>query len=172
MNDYGYKILYDGFDYFICLLKIPKDSCIIALDYKYRTDKVYIYDIRRIRNCKSKNIVNHHCFYDNNLLIKYEINTYLETNYLDTSFEICASGIHYFPLTTNIDYVSKYFKNFPIDWYNVQNIVFLWCLKIVSRKISITNFLKVFTNTSFDPITLFLAKKEDTLIYTLIKKDM
>jgi RNAse (barnase) inhibitor barstar len=108
MNEYGYKILHDGFDYFICLLKIPKDSIVIALDCKYRTDRVYICDVRRLRDRKSKNIVNHHCFYDNSL-IKYEINSYLETD-LDTSYEICASGIHYFPITTNIDYVCKYFK--------------------------------------------------------------
>ena len=170
MNDYGCKILYDGIDYFICLLQIPKDSRIIALDCKYRTDRVYIYDIRRIRDCKSKNIVNHHCFYDNSL-IKYQMNTYLKTE-LDTSYKICASGIHFFPLTTNIDYVHKYFYKLPINWHNVLSVNILWCLKIVSRKISIKNFLKAFTDTSCDPITLFLANKEYTLIYTLIKKDM
>jgi len=170
MNQYGYKILHDGFDYFICLLKIPKDSIVVALDCKYRTNRVYICDIRRLRDRKSKNIVNHHCFYDNSL-IKYEINSYLETD-LDTSYEICASGIHYFPITTNIDYVCKYFKKCFINRNHLQSIIILWHLKILHQKTSIMNFLKVFTDKSCDATVLYLSNKEGELIYDLIKKDM
>jgi hypothetical protein len=114
MNNYGFKILYNGSDYFLCLLDIPKDSKVIGNDCKYRTDKAYVCDIRRISTCKSKNEVIHICFYDL-LPIKYQINKYIEAE-LDTTPEICAPGIHYFPFTTSIDRIHKYFINHYIDW--------------------------------------------------------
>jgi hypothetical protein len=150
MNTYGFKILHDGFDYYLCLLNIPKQSKVIANDCKYRTDKAYVCDIRKIRSCKSKCKVIHQCFY-NNCLIKYQIDTYVEAE-LDISTNICASGIHYFPLTTMVDYVSNYFKHLPIDWDNVYGILFLWIMKIIYQK----NNLKC----------------EQKVIYDFVKKDV
>jgi len=166
MNSYGFKILYDSDDYYLCLLKIPKESRIIANDYKYRTDKVYICDIRLIRSCKSKCKVVHYCFYNNNL-INYQIDKYIEAD-LDISKEICASGIHYFPFTTSIDYVSNYFKHLNINWEKVLMILILWNIKIIYQKTSLFNIL----NASTDKYVPLLVQKEYNIIYDFIKKDL
>ena len=154
MNTYGFKILHDGNDYYLCLLNIPKESRVIANDYKYRTDKAYVCDIRKIQTCKSKCKIIHHCFYDN-YLIKYQIDTYVEAE-LDISTNICASGIHYFPLTTMVYYVSKYFKHLPIDWEKVSGILILWNIKIIYRK----------KKLNCDPIAL------QKVVYDFVKKDV
>jgi hypothetical protein len=161
MNSYGFKILYDSNDYYLCLLKIPKESRIIANDYKYRTDRAYVCDIRRIISYKSKCKVVHYCFY-NNILINYQIDTYIEAE-LDISKEICASGIHYFPFTTSIDCVSNYFKNLDIDWEKVLRILILWNIKIIYQKIPIIN------SDKYIPL---LIQKEYNIIYDFIKKDL
>ncbi len=168
MNNYGFKILHNGSDYFLCLLDIPKDSKIIGNDYKYRTNKVYVCDIRRISTCKSQNEVLHNCFFDL-LPIKYQINKYIEAE-LDTTPEICAPGIHYFPFTTSIDHIHKYFINHYIDWEKVASILIIWCIKIVYRKTSTNNLLNIINGSRY-PLTLFSTQKENNIIYNFIKKD-
>ena len=169
MNRYGFKILYDENEYYLCLLKIPKESIVVANDCKYRTNIAYVCDIRQIRSCKSKCKVIHRCFY-NNYIIKYQIDTYVEAE-LDISKSICAPGIHYFPLTTMVDYVTNYFKDIIIDWENVSIIIFLWNIKIISRKKSISNIINVFTGKC-DSFTLPMTQKEAMIIYNFIKKDL
>jgi hypothetical protein len=160
MNRYGFKILYDRNNYYLCLLKIPKDSVVVANDCKYRTNRAYICDIREIRSCKSKCKVIHQCFY-NDVLINYQIDTYIEAE-LDISKNICASGIHYFPLTTMLDYVSNYFKDLFIDWEKVSRILFLWYIKIIFSKTTINKY---------DTFNLSMEEKA-MIIYNFIKKDL
>jgi hypothetical protein len=169
MNRYGFKILYDRNNYYLCLLKIPKESRVVANDCKYRTNRAYVCDIRGIRSCKSKCKVIHQCFYNHDL-IKYQIDTYVEAE-LDISKNICASGIHYFPLTTMVDYVSNYFKDLHVEWENVSIILFLWNIKIISCKTRITNLINAFIGNC-DQLTLSMAKKESMIIYNFLKKDL
>jgi hypothetical protein len=174
MNRYGFKILYDGNNYYLCLLKIPKESKVVANDCKYRTNRAYVCDIRNIRSCKSKYKVIHQCFYDN-YLITYQIDTYVESE-LDISQNICAPGIHYFPLTTMIDYVNNYFKNLFIDWKNVSIILFLWNIKIIYRKSimtksTMTNLINAFIG-KYDQQTFSISEKEVMIMYNFIKKDL
>jgi hypothetical protein len=90
---------------------------------------------------------------------------------LDISKNICASGIHYFPLTTMVDYVNNYFKNLLIEWDNVSIILFLWNIKIISRKSTMTNLINVFIG-KYDPLTFSMAEKEFMIIYNFVKKDL
>ncbi len=169
MNSYGFKILYDRNNYYLCLLNIPKESIVVANDCKYRTNKAYVCDIRNIRSCKSKCKVIHQCFYDN-YLITYQIDTYMEAE-LDISKNICAPGIHYFPLTTMVHYVNNYFKNLFIDWENVSIILFLWNIKILYSNSTITNLINTFIG-KYDPLTFSMTEKEFMIIYNFVKKDL
>ena len=149
MHKYGYKLLRDDRDYYLCLLQIDDESKVIANDIKYRTDKVFIIDIRRISNLSKVKSVNHISFYNSIDIIKYQVNNFIKSN-LDTSINICGEGIHYFPLfgSTPIHFV-HYFSTIPTfrldcdkmfnignTFENILHILDIWILQQVPQQVA------------------------------------
>jgi hypothetical protein len=120
----GYKLLRDNNDHYLCLLGAT--GTIIANDLKYRTNEVFIYQIIRIHNLKKVNSVNHISFYDYTTKIRYNVNQHVVSN-LNTSSEICAEGIHYFPITgSSSDNFFKYFRQYDLNFKNINIILDSW----------------------------------------------
>jgi len=120
----GYKLLRDNNDQYLCLLEAT--GTIIANDLKYRTNEVFIYQIIRIHNLKKVKSVNHISFYDYTTKIRYIVNQHVVSN-LNTSSEICAEGIHYFPLTgSSPDNFFKYFRQYDLNFKKINIILDSW----------------------------------------------
>ena len=128
----GYKLLRDNNDQYLCLLEAT--GSVIANDLKYRTNEVFIYQIIKICNLKKVKSVCHISFYDNNTKIRYNENQYVVSK-LNTSSEICAEGIHYFPLTgSSPDNFLKYFRQYDLNFTNINIILNSWISKIGNMK--------------------------------------
>ena len=120
----GYKLLRDNNEHYLCLLTAT--GTVIANDLKYRTNEVFIYQIIRIHNLKKVKSVNHISFYDYTTKIRYNVNQYVLSN-LNTSSEICAEGIHYFPITgSSADNFFKYFRKYNLNFKNINIILNSW----------------------------------------------
>lgn len=128
----GYKLLRDNEDFYLCLLEVT--GKVVANDIKYRTNEVFVREIIRIHNLKKVKRVNHVSFYDCMTTIKYSEKQYVESN-LDTSSEICAEGIHYFPITgSTLENFMKYFRNFELKLCNIFIILDSWLSSIGNTK--------------------------------------
>ena len=124
----GYKLLRDNEDFYLCLLEAT--GTIVANDIKYRTNEVFIHQIIRIHNLKKVKSVNHISLYDDSTTIKYNEKQYI-ASYLNTSSEICAEGIHYFPITgSSPENFIKYFRHFVMKFSNILLILDSWISKM------------------------------------------
>jgi hypothetical protein len=123
----GYKLLRDNDDFYLCLLEAT--GKVIANDIKYRTNEAFVHQIIRIHNLKKVKSVNHISFYDSTP-IHYNEKQYI-VSYLNISSEICAEGIHYFPMTgSSPENFIKYFRLFVLNFSNVFVILNSWLSNI------------------------------------------
>jgi hypothetical protein len=157
IHRYGYKILKDENNFYICLLQTNKNSRIIANDIKYRTNEVNIISIRNLCDKSFVDHVNHISFYSNYIRKEYKVNCTV-CSYLDDSTNICAAGIHFFPF---YGYYGNYiFSLFPkVYQENFIYILMVWHLEIITKYISIKNIIEV-TNGSRNPLIISNALKE------------
>lgn len=119
----GFKLLKDSQDFYLCLLEAT--GKVVGNDLKYRTNEVFIHQIIRIHNLKKVNSVNHINFYDSTM-IKYIEKQYIISN-LNISSEICAEGIHYFPITgSTVENFLRYFHLQNLNIYNTHLILDFW----------------------------------------------
>ena len=124
----GYKLLRDNEDFYLCLLEVT--GKVVANDVKYRTNEVFVHQIIRIHNLKRVKSVNHISLYDSTTKIQYNEKQYIVSS-LNTSSEICAEGIHYFPITgSSPENFIKYFRHFEIKFTNILLILDSWISKI------------------------------------------
>lgn len=127
----GYKLLKDNEDLYLCLLEAT--GKIIANDVKYRTNEVFIHEIIKIHNLKKVKRVNHISFYDKKQILYCE-KQYIVAN-LNTSSEICAEGIHYFPITGSSPMnFYTYFRQYILLFPNIDLILDSWYSKIGNMK--------------------------------------
>jgi len=123
----GYKLLRDSDEFYLCLLEATGN--VVANDIKYRTNEIYIHQIIKINNLKNVKTVNHDSFYDNKK-IKYIVNQNIVSK-LNYSSEICAEGIHYFPITGSFpEHFFTYFHNCKMNIFNVSIILESWISQI------------------------------------------
>lgn len=157
IHRYGYKILKDENNFYICLLQTNRNSRIIANDIKYRTNEVNIISIRNLSDKSFVDYVNHISFYSSYIRKEYKVNCTVCSD-LDESTNICAEGIHFF---TFYGYSGNYiFSLFP-ELYkeNYVYILMIWHLEIITKYISINNIIEV-TNGSRNPLIIRNAIKE------------
>ena len=127
----GYKLLRDNDDFYLCLLEAT--GKVVANDIKYRTNEVFVHQIIRIHNLKKVKSVNHISFYDS-IPILYNEKQYI-ASYLNTSSEICAEGIHYFPITgSSPENFITYFRHFALNFSNILVIFEYWFSNIEIKK--------------------------------------
>lgn len=170
MKQYGLKFLQDEYNYYLCLLEIPKDSIVIANDCKYRTDKALVLEIKQISLLYNSKSVFHKCFFASILRkTKYTVNEYVYSN-LDTSKEICAEGIHYFPFFgVTLDYILAYFGRYKFNWENISIILVSWEQKIISEYEPVTNLIEAMSGNR-NPIVIYKANIEAEKVNSLRKK--
>ena len=131
MNKIGYKLLADNDDFYLCLLEAT--GKVVANDIKYRTNEVFVHQIIRIHNLKKVKSVNHISFYDSTPIL-YNEKQYI-ASYLNTSSEICAEGIHYFPITgSSPENFITYFRHFALNFSNILVIFEYWFSNIEIKK--------------------------------------
>ena len=129
IHRYGYKILKDEKNFYLCLLQTTQNSRIIANDIKYRTNEAFVHQIIRIHNMKKVKSVNHISFYDSTPIL-YNEKQYI-VSYLNISSEICAEGIHYFPMTgSSPENFNTYFRHFLLNFSNILVILDYWLSNI------------------------------------------
>ena len=157
IHRYGYKILKDENNFYICLLQTNRNSRIIANDIKYRTNEANIISIRNLSDKSFVNHVKHISFYSSCIRKDYKTNSTVFSE-LDESTNICAAGIHFF---TFYGYSGDYiFSLFPkLYKENFIYILMTWHLQIITKYISINNIIKV-TNGSRNPLIISNAIKE------------
>ena len=127
----GYKLLRDNEDFYLCLLEVT--GKVVANDVKYRTNEVFVHQIIRIHNLKKVKSVNHISFYDSTPIL-YNEKQYI-ASYLNTSSEICAEGIHYFPITgSSPENFITYFRHFALNFSNILVIFEYWFSNIEIKK--------------------------------------
>ena len=123
----GYKLLRDNDYFYLCLLEAT--GKVVANDIKYRTNEVFVHQIIRIHNLKKVKSVIHISFYDSTTIL-YNEKQYVES-YLNTSSDICAEGIHYFPMTgSSPENFITYFRPFVLNFSNILVILDSWLSKI------------------------------------------
>ena len=123
----GYKLLRDDEDFYLCLLEAT--GKVVANDIKYRTNEVFVHQMIRIHNLKKVKCVNHISLYDSTP-IQYNEKQYI-VSYLNTSSEICAEGIHYFPITgSSPENFIAYFRHFALNFPNILVILDSWISNI------------------------------------------
>jgi len=123
----GYKLLRDNDDFYLCLLEAT--GKVVANDIKYRTNEIFVHQIIRIHNLKKVKSVNHISFYDSAPIL-YNEKQYI-VSYLNTSSEICAEGIHYFPMTgSSPENFITYFRHFALNFTNILVILDYWLSNI------------------------------------------
>jgi len=157
IHRYGYKILKDENNFYICLLQTNRNSRIIANDIKYRTNEVNIISIRNLRDKSFVDRVNHISFYSSYIRKEYKVDCTVCSE-LDESTNICAEGIHFF---TFYGYSGNYiFSLFPeLYQENYTHILMIWHLEIITKYIYINNIIEV-TNGSRNPFIISNAFKE------------
>lgn len=157
IHRYGYKILKDENNFYLCLLQTNLNSRIIANDVKYRTNEAYIISIRNLSDKSFVKQVNHISFYSSCIRKEYKVN-YTVYSELDESTNICAEGIHFF---TFYGYSGNYiFSLFPeLYQENFTYILLTWYIEIITKYISINNIIAV-TNGSRNPLVISNAIKE------------
>jgi len=157
IHRYGYKILKDENNFYLCLLQTNRNSRIIANDIKYRTNEVTIISIRNLRDKSFVDNVNHISFYSSYIKQEYKINCTVCSE-LDESTNICAAGIHFFAF---YGYSGNYiFSLFPeLYQENCIYILMVWHLEIITKYISINNILEMI-NGSRNPLIISNAIKE------------
>ena len=157
IHRYGYKILKDENNFYLCLLQTNQNSRIIANDIKYRTNEVDIISIRNLRDKSFVNHVNHISFYSSYIRKEYKVNCTVCSE-LDESTNICAPGIHFFAFYGySGDYILSLFPELYQE--NCTYILMTWNLKIIIKYISINNIIEV-TNGSINPLIINKAFKE------------
>jgi hypothetical protein len=149
IHRYGYKILKDEKNFYLCLLQTTQNSRIIANDIKYRTNEANIISIKKLHDKSFVDHVNHISFYSSDIRKEYKVN-YTVCSELDESKNICAAGIHFFAFYGySGDYI---FSLFPqIYKENCIYILMTWHLEIISKYISISNIIKL-TNEVKNPL--------------------
>ena len=157
IHRYGYKILKDENNFYLCLLQTNQNSRIIANDIKYRTNEANIISIRNLRDKSSVDHVNHISFYSSYIRKEYKVNCTVCSE-LDESTNICAAGIHFFAF---YGYSGNYiFSLFPeLYQENCMYMLMVWHLEIITKYISINNIIEV-TNGSRNPLIISNAIKE------------
>ena len=167
IHRYGYKILKDENNFYLCLLQTNLNSRIIANDVKYRTNEACIISIRNLRDKSFVNQVNHISFYSSYIRKEYKVNFPIYSE-LDESTNICAEGIHFF---TFYGYSGNYiFSLFPeLYQENFICILTIWYLEIISKYISINNIIAVI-NGSKNPLIISNANKEYKKEFYIMKK--
>jgi hypothetical protein len=157
IHRYGYKILKDENNFYLCLLQTNQNSRIIANDIKYRTNEADIISIRNLRDKSFVDHVNHISFYSSYIIKEYKVNCSVYSE-LDESTNICAAGIHFFAF---YGYSGNYiFSLFPeLYQENCIYILMIWHLEIITKYISINNIIEV-TNGSKNPLIISHAIKE------------
>jgi hypothetical protein len=157
IHRYGYKILKDENNFYLCLLQTKRNSRIIANDIKYRTNEVTIISIRNLRDKSFVDHVNHISFYSSYIKQEYKVNCTVCSE-LDESTNICAAGIHFFAF---YGYSGNYiFSLFPeLYQENCIYILMVWHLEIITKYISINNILEMI-NGSRNPLIISNAIKE------------
>lgn len=157
IHRYGYKILKDENNFYLCLLQTNKNSRIIANDIKYRTNEVNIISIRNLRDKSIVDHVNHISFYSIYIRKEYKVNCNVYSD-LDESTNICATGIHFFAF---YGYSGNYILSLFPELYqeNCIYILMVWHLEIITKYISINNIIEV-TNGSRNPLIISNAIKE------------
>ena len=157
IHRYGYKILKDENNFYICLLKTNRNSLIIANDIKYRTNEANIISIRNLRDKSYVDHVNHISFYSSYIRKEYKVNCTVCSK-LDETVNICATGIHFFAF---YGYSGNYiFSLFPeIYQENFIHILMVWHLEIITKYISIDNIIEVI-NGSRNSLIISNAMKE------------
>jgi len=157
IHRYGYKILKDENNFYLCLLQTNRNSRIIANDIKYRTNEVTIISIRNLRDKSFVDHVNHISFYSSYIKQEYKVNCTVCSE-LDESTNICAAGIHFFAF---YGYSGNYiFSLFPeLYQENYIYILMVWHLEIITKYISINNILEMI-NGSRNPLIISNAIKE------------
>jgi len=157
IHRYGYKILKDENNFYLCLLQTNRNSRIIANDIKYRTNEANIISIRNLRDKSFVDHVNHISFYSSYIRKEYKVNCTICSE-LDESTNICAAGIHFFAF---YGYSGNYiFSLFP-ELYQ-ENFVYIlmnWHLEIITKYISINNIIEVINGTR-NPLIISNAIKE------------
>lgn len=157
IHRYGYKILKDENNFYLCLLQTNRNSRIIANDIKYRTNEANIISIRNLRDKSFVDRVNHISFYSSYIRKEYKVNCTICSE-LDESTNICAAGIHFFAF---YGYSGNYiFSLFP-ELYQ-ENFVYIlmnWHLEIITKYISINNIIEVINGTR-NPLIISNAIKE------------
>ena len=164
VHHYGYKILKDENNFYLCLLKTNGNSRIIANDIKYRTNEANIISIRNLSNKSFVDHVKHISFYSSYIRKEYKVNCTVCSE-LDESTNICAPGIHFFAFYGySGDYI---FSLFPeIYQENCIYILMTWHIKIITKYISINNIIDV-TNGEKDPL---ITINEYNELYNIMKK--
>ena len=157
IHRYGYKILKDENNFYLCLLQTNQNSRIIANDIKYRTNEVNIISIRNLRDKSIVDHVNHISFYSIYIRKEYKVNCNVYSD-LDESTNICAAGIHFFAF---YGYSGNYILSLFPELYqeNCIYILMVWHLEIITKYISINNIIEV-TNGSRNPLIISNAIKE------------
>jgi len=157
IHHYGYKILKDKNNFYLCLLQTNVNSRIISNDIKYRTNEAYIISIRNLRDKSFVNQVEHVSFYSSSIRKEYKVNCAVYSE-LDKSRNICAEGIHFFPF---YGYSGNYiFSLFPeLYQENFMYILMSWHIQIITKYISINNIIEVI-NGSRNPLIISNAIEE------------
>jgi len=157
IHRYGYKILKDENNFYLCLLQTNRNSRIIANDIKYRTNEANIISIRNLRDKSFVDRVNHISFYSSYIRKEYKVNCTICSE-LDESTNICAEGIHFFAF---YGYSGNYiFSLFPeLYQENCIYILMKWHLEIITKYISINNIIEVINGTR-NPLIISNAIKE------------
>ncbi len=145
IHSYGYKILKDENNFYLCLLQTKQNSRIIANDIKYRTNEADVISIRNLSNKVFVDYVNHISFYSSYIRKEYKVNC-IVCSELDESTNICAEGIHFFPF---YGYYGEYiFFLFPKIYHeNFIYILTYWHIEILNKYISV-NIVEVTKNPS------------------------
>jgi hypothetical protein len=157
IHRYGYKILKDENNFYLCLLQTNRNSRIIANDIKYRTNEVNIISIRNLRDKSFVDNVNHISFYSSYIRKEYKVNCTVYSE-LDESINICAPGIHFFAFYGySGDYIFSLFPELYQE--NFIYILMVWHLEIITKYIFINNIIEV-TNGSRNPLIINNAIKE------------
>jgi len=151
IHRYGYKILKDEKNFYLCLLQTNKNSRVIANDIKYRTNEADIISIRKLSNKSFVDYVNHISFYSSDIRTEYKVNSTVCSE-LDESTNICAAGIHFFPF---YGYYGQYiFSLFPqLYQKNCIYILTTWHLEILKNTVE-------FQNGSKNPINEYINYNE------------
>ena len=169
IHRYGYKILKDENNFYLCLLQTNQNSRIIANDIKYRTNEADIISIRNLRTKSFVDHVNHISFYSSDIRKEYKVNCTVCSE-LDESTNICAAGIHFFPF---YGYFGNYiFSLFPeLYQENFIHILIVWNLEILNKyiSISINNIIEV-TNPKKNSDITINEYNEYNKLHNIMKK--